>query len=80
MQYPLIFSAKAIDDFTLRVEFPNQETKTYDIRRLWDRPMFLPLRNPAFFKNFKVEAGGYAIVWSPDIDLSEYELWKNGQR
>ncbi len=40
--------------------------------------MFAPLRQPAFFKNFKVEHGGYGIVWNEDIDLSEYELWKNG--
>jgi hypothetical protein len=40
--------------------------------------MFSPLRQPAFFKNFKVEPGGYAIVWNEEIDLSEYELWKNG--
>lgn len=40
--------------------------------------MFAPLRQPAFFKNVKVEQGGYGIVWNEDIDLSEYELWKNG--
>jgi hypothetical protein len=41
-------------------------------------PLFAPLRQPAFFKNFKVEKGVYGIVWNEDIDLSEYELWKNG--
>ncbi|WP_442937996.1 hypothetical protein [Nostoc sp.] len=40
--------------------------------------MFSPLRQPAFFQNFKVEQGGYGIVWNEEIDLSEYELWKNG--
>ncbi|MEH2027477.1 DUF2442 domain-containing protein [Nostoc sp.] len=43
-----------------------------------DTPMFSPLRQPAFLKNFKVEQGGYGIVWNEEIDLSEYELWKNG--
>jgi len=32
----------------------------------------------AFFKNFKIESGGYGLVWNEDIDISEYELWKNG--
>ncbi|NJO51460.1 MAG: DUF2442 domain-containing protein, partial [Leptolyngbyaceae cyanobacterium RM2_2_4] len=41
-------------------------------------PMFSLLRQPAFFRNFKVEPGGYAIVWNEEIDISEYELWKNG--
>jgi len=79
MSYPRICSATVIDDFTLQVEFSNQETKTYDIRRLLDKPMFLPLKNPAFFRNFRIEDGGYAIAWSPEVDLSEYELWRHGQ-
>ncbi|MBN3896522.1 MAG: DUF2442 domain-containing protein [Nostoc sp. NOS(2021)] len=78
MKYPRIHQAKAIDDTTLVIEFTNQEVKKYDVRHLLDTPMFSPLRQPAFFKNFKVEQGGYGIVWNEEIDLSEYELWKNG--
>lgn len=40
--------------------------------------MFSPLKNQAFFKNVKVEPGGYAVYWNDMIDISEYELWKNG--
>ncbi len=77
MKYPQIYQAKAIDDTTLIIEFTNREVKKYDIRPLLEIPMFAPLRQPAFFKNFKVESGGYAIVWNEEIDVSEYELWKN---
>jgi hypothetical protein len=41
--------------------------------------MFYPLKNPAFFKAVHVEQGGYAVAWNNLIDLSEYELWTNGQ-
>jgi hypothetical protein len=78
MQYPRISKAQAIDNHTLVIEFTNQEVKQYDIRPLLDNPMFAPLRQPAFFKAFQVEPGGYGIVWNEDIDLSEYELWKHG--
>jgi hypothetical protein len=78
MKYPQIHEATAIDDTTLIVEFTNQEIKKYDIRHLLDNPMFSPLRQPAFFKNFQIDSGGYALVWNEDIDISEYELWKNG--
>jgi hypothetical protein len=78
MQYPRICNAVAIDDHVLIVEFDNQEIKQYDASKLLDKPMFALLQNPAFFKNFKVEARGYGIVWNEDIDISEYELWKNG--
>ena len=74
MQSPRIHQAKAIDDTTLVIEFTNQEIKRYDIRPLLETPMFSLLQQPAFFKNFKVEPGGYAIVWNEEIDLSEYEL------
>ncbi|MFM7449223.1 MAG: DUF2442 domain-containing protein [Leptolyngbyaceae cyanobacterium] len=77
MKYPRILRAKAIDDHTLMIEFTNQEVKQYDIRHLLENPMFAPLHQSAFFRNFKIEPGGYGIVWNEDIDLSEYELWKN---
>lgn len=78
MKYPRIYKVKAIDDTTLMIEFTNQEIKRYDIRPLLETSTFSLLRQPAFFKNFRVEPGGYAIVWNEEIDLSEYELWKNG--
>ncbi len=73
-----IISAEAIDDKTLVVEFTNFEMKKYDISKLLDNPMFANLRNPAFFRNFRVETGGYGLVWNDEIDLSEYELWQHG--
>lgn len=73
-----IVSAKAINDRTLVVKFTNLEIKKYEISKLLDKPMFEPLRNPAFFRNFRIEPGGYGLVWNEDIDVSEYELWQNG--
>jgi Mg2+/Co2+ transporter CorC len=78
MKYPTIESAKVVDNHTLLVEFCNQEQRQYDITPLLNKEVFLPLSNPAFFKNFRVEQGGYAIVWNEDIDISEYELWMKG--
>lgn len=79
MNYPKVRAAKAIDDHTLLVEFNNRQKKKYDVSLLLQKEMFLPLKNPAFFKEVKVEQGGYAVVWNNNIDISEYELWKNGQ-
>ncbi len=78
MECPKICKVKAINDRTLVIEFTNQEIKKYNILHLLENPVFAPLRHPAFFRNFKIEQGGYGIVWNEDIDLSEYELWKNG--
>ncbi|MCT7987488.1 DUF2442 domain-containing protein [Laspinema olomoucense] len=73
-----IVSAKAIGDRILLVKFTNQEVRKYDISPLLEKPMFVPLSNPGFFKNFRVDLGGYGLVWNDEIDISEYELWQNG--
>ncbi|MEA2013300.1 MAG: DUF2442 domain-containing protein [Verrucomicrobiota bacterium] len=41
--------------------------------------MFTLLKNYALFNAVQVEQAGYAVVWNSDIDVSEYELWKNGK-
>jgi hypothetical protein len=78
MKPPKIISAQAIGDRTLLIEFSQGEFKKYDISSLLNKPMFAPLQNASFFKNFKIDSGGYGLVWNEDIDISEYELWKNG--
>ncbi len=80
MQYPKIKSALAIDDHTLLVEFSNTEKRQYDITKLLENEMFYPLKNSGFFKNFKIDSTGYAIIWNEDIDISEYEIWQHGSR
>lgn len=79
MQHSKINSAKVINDHTLLIEFDNSSKKEYDIRPLLVKEMFSPLKNFAFFKNVQVDAGGYAVFWNEDIDLSEYELWTHGK-
>jgi hypothetical protein len=78
MKPPKVSSVKTIDDVTLLIEFNNGDRRKYSVTNLLEKPMFAPLRNPSFFRNFKVDAAGYGIVWNDEIDLSEYELWKNG--
>ncbi len=78
MNPPKIISAQVIGDCTLLIKFSQSEVKKYDISKLLDNPMFAKLQNPSFFKNFQIESGGYGLVWNEDIDISEYELWKNG--
>ncbi len=79
MRIPKIRNAVASDHRTLIILFTNGEQKIYDVSKLWDIDIFEPLKNPSFFKNVKVEKGGYAVYWNDMIDISEYELWKNGK-
>jgi hypothetical protein len=79
MVYPRIKSVETKDDHFLVIEFDDSSRKLYDVAPLFDREPFTLLQNPAFFKAVKVDSGGYAVYWSDDIDLSEYELWSNGK-
>jgi len=79
MNIPKVQSAIPEQGHFLVVLFSNGKRKRYDINRLTSREMFLPLKNPAFFKNFTVEPGGYAVSWNANIDISEYELWQYGE-
>jgi hypothetical protein len=55
MTYPKVQSAKAIDDHTLLIQFDNDARKSYDITPLFEKEMFLPLKNSAFFYNVQVD-------------------------
>ena len=79
MLRPKIKSVEPIDDHTLLVEFDNAQKRRYDVTPLLNRELFAPLSNPALFQSVHVEQGGYAVAWNGDIDLSEFEIWSNGQ-
>jgi hypothetical protein len=69
----------AIGRAQLVVTFRNGERRVYDCTPLLSRPEFALLTDAAFFRTVRVDAGGYGVSWSDDLDLSEYELWTNGQ-
>ena len=79
MKYPKIREVTVIDSHTLLLEFNNNEKKTYDVSPLFEKKMFSPLKDIAVFKNVTIEQGGFAVSWNNEIDISEYELWKNGK-
>ena len=79
MKYPTIKSVSVIDSLTLLVSFSNDEKRRYNISPLLDREMFSALKNPAFFRNVRVDRCGYALIWNEDTDISEYEIWVHGK-
>jgi hypothetical protein len=72
-------SVKPLEGKRLLVKFVNGVEKIYDCNQLLHLEMFRLLKNEAFFKSVKVDAGGYGVSWSDDADLSEYESWVNGK-
>ncbi|MDI6449356.1 DUF2442 domain-containing protein [Anaerobaca lacustris] len=79
MSAPRIQSVRPLANRHLRVKFVNGVEKDYDCNPLLGLDMFQFLKSEALFKAVKVDPGGYGISWNDDADLSEYELWSNGQ-
>ena len=77
MNAPKIVSVQPLENKKLLVKFANGVEKIYDFTPLLSLDRFEILKNDAFFKAVKVDAGGYGISWNDDTDLSEYELWTN---
>ena len=77
--FPKIETVTALGKNKLLVCFTGGEKKIYDCDSLLDREPFSALKNVSLFCRVKVDAGGYGISWSDDLDLSESELWLNGK-
>ncbi len=76
---PRIKEVKPLDNYTLEVLFSNGILKKYDMKPIIKKhPVFEDLRYNNLFKLVHVDCGGYGIAWNDTLDLSEYEIWKNG--
>ncbi len=78
MDAPRIKAVLPLAERRLRVTFVSGIQKVYDCTPLIRLDRFRLLKEEAFFKAVRVDAGGYGISWSDAADLSEYELWARG--
>ncbi len=78
MQYPKIKYVEAISDYRLFIIFENGAIKIYSLKKLLNEPGFTALKDENLFFKVKKEKNGYGLIWNDEIDLSEYEVWKNG--
>jgi hypothetical protein len=78
MRTPRIVSASPLERTQLLVRFANGVQKVYDCAPLLRLTAFRTLGNDVFFRQVRVDAGGYGVSWNDEVDLSEYELWTNG--
>jgi hypothetical protein len=77
--FPKVEAVTTLPGKKLLVQFVGGESKVYDCCPLLDQQPFSALQNESFFRQVKVDVGGYGISWSDRIDLSESELWMNGK-
>lgn len=74
-----IKNVEALSNFILKIKFENNEIKYYDVKKVIENfKEFDILKNEIIFKNAQVDVGGYAIIWSDDLDIDCEELYQNG--
>ena len=74
-----IKDVEALSNFILKIKFENNEVKYYNMNNIIKKiKEFDILKNESIFKNAQVDVGGYAVVWSDDLDIACEELYKNG--
>ena len=77
--YPKVTSVTPLAEKRLRVVFFSGDVKIYDCNPLLGEDAFASLNDDAFFYHVKVDSTGYGISWNDFVDLSESELWINGE-
>jgi len=77
--YPKIKNVKALKNRRIFISFRNGVNKLYDCNPLLSDDAFQPLLDDQTFNNVKTDLGGHGISWNEEVDLSESELWINGQ-
>ena len=56
-----------------------EPVRIYDCTALLADPAFRLLHDEALFRAVQADPHGYGVVWPDDLDLSESELWLNGE-
>jgi hypothetical protein len=79
MEPPKILLVKVQENKKLQILFENGTEKIYDCTPLLQLKRYHLLKNDVFFRAVRVDPGGYGISWNDEMDISEYELWMNGE-
>ena len=66
-------------NLVLLIEFNNGVHKEYNVDLLFNQfPEYRILEHKPLFYTVYVDCGGCSVAWTPDVDISEWELWDNG--
>jgi uncharacterized protein DUF2442 len=67
---PRIMSATHVRDYVLRLRFADGTEGEVDLAGELDGDVFAPLKDPAFFRRFRVDAELHTLVWPNGADFA----------
>ena len=72
---PKVVEGSYVSDFVIRVRFDDGREGSVDLREeLWGQ-IFEPLRDPAYFRRFRVHPELHTLVWENGADFSPEFLY-----
>jgi len=75
MLRPKVLKVTPKEDYTLLVEYENNEKKIFDVKPYFNFKPFIELKNLVLFKTVKV--GGLSIEWLNGQDICPDDLYYN---
>lgn len=73
---PRIQSAEFVRDYTLRLRFADGTEGEIDLSGELEGEVFLPLRDPAYFRQFRLDRELHTIVWPNGADFAPEFLYE----
>ncbi len=70
-----ITSAKSVGDHRLRLRFDDGVEKEVYVRPILRGPVFEPLKDPEYFRQFKLDTHAGTVVWPNGADFAPEALW-----
>ena len=70
---PQVIGARYISDFIVSTRFDDGTEKRIDVSQWFKGPVFEPLKDPKFFKEFFIEAG--TLAWPNGVDIAPEALY-----
>lgn len=71
---PMVVQGEYQDGFRIRLTFDDGSKKTVDFEQWLNGPVFEPVRDPAYFKNFFLD--GWTVAWPNGADIAPETLYQ----
>ena len=65
-----VLEAKHLGGHTVWLRFRDGTTGEVDLAPVLRGPVFEPLRDPAYFRRFKIDPEGHTLVWPNGADIA----------
>lgn len=71
-----IISVDPLDNYMLLIEFSNHEKRLFDVKSLFDKAVYKPLKDKNLFNKVHI-IYNYTIAWNDDIDMCPDSLYRD---